>query len=767
MRRLVMAFLVSLTALSLVVASDEEPSVAGYSSEASQAQREWEAKFRAIPSPDNLREYMRRLSARPHHLGSPYDKENAEWILAKFKEFGLEAWIETFEVLFPTPKERAVELVEPVKFVAKLQEPALADDPTSGQQNEQLPTYNAYSVDGEVTAPLVYVNYGIPEDYEQLERMGISVKGAIVIARYGASWRGIKPKVAAEHDALACLIYSDPRDDGYYPGDVFPQGAWRPPLGAQRGSVMDMPLYPGDPLTPGVGATPEAKRLKLEEVKTFTKIPVLPVSYAEAEPLLRALGGPVAPANWRGALPITYHVGPGPAKVRLKVKADWSLKKLYNVVARIAGSDFPDEWIVRGNHHDAWVNGAEDPTSGMIALLEEARALGELLKQGWRPKRTIYLCAWDGEEQGLLGSTEWAEAHAGELRQKAVAYINSDSNGRGYLFMGGSHTLEKFINGVAREIEDPQKGISVWQRSKLSRIRQGSAEARQEARSRPDLRIGALGSGSDYTPFLDHLGVASLNLGYGGEDGGGIYHSIYDDFYWYTRFSDTDFSYARALAQTAGTAVLRLANAELLPFQFTNFADTLRMYLSQLQKLLRDTQDDVRERNRQIEEGVFTATADPKETFVPPSLEEVPPHLNFAPLENAMEALASSADQYEKALAAMRQNGGRALPPAAVRAVNSLLIQSERALTDADGLPGRPWFKHQIYAPGFYTGYGVKTIPGVREAIEQKLWKQAEEEILRVSRILTGEAALIAEAAAILEKIAGGQTQQSRVAARD
>jgi len=733
---------VALLGLTAFLLPAEEPALRGYSAEATRVQRAWEAKFRALPSPENLRAYMQRLAARPHHLGSAYDRENAEWMLSKFKEWGLEARIETFDVLFPTPKERAVELVEPVRFVAKLQEPAVPEDPTSNQQSEQLPTFNAYSADGEVTAPLVYVNYGIPEDYEQLERLGISVKGALVIARYGDSWRGIKPKVAAEHGAVGCLIYSDPHEDGYFQGDVFPLGPYRPRDGAQRGSVMDMPLYPGDPLTPGVGATPEAKRLPLQEAKTITKIPVLPISYGDAQPLLAALKGPVAPANWRGSLPITYHLGPGPAKVHLKVKSNWDLKRLYDVIARIPGSSYPDEWILRGNHHDAWVNGANDPVAGVIALMEEARAFSELLKQGWKPKRTIVYCAWDAEEEALLGSTEWGEAHAEELRQHAVAYINTDSNSRGYLGMEGSHTLEKFINGVARDITDPETGLTVWKRSQLARIAR-SPQDRQEVRQRPDLRIGALGCGSDYSVFIDHLGIASLNLGYGGEDGSGIYHSIYDDLYWYMHFSDADFRYGRALAQTIGTAVMRLASAELLPFDFTAFADTVRRYVAELQKLLKDKQTQIQERNRQIEEGVFTATADPKQKFVPPSVEPVPPYLSFAPLENAAEALARSAERYEKALA------GASLR--SVEAVNKKLIESERRLIDPAGLPGRPWFKHQIYAPGLYTGYGVKTIPAVREALEQKRWQEAEGHIARVGKILIEEAALIESAAAELQ----------------
>jgi N-acetylated-alpha-linked acidic dipeptidase len=403
--------------------------------------------------------------------------------------------------------------------------------------------------------------------------MGVSVKGAIVIVRYGNSWRGIKPKVAAEHGAVGCLIYSDPADDGYVQGDAFPNGAWRPRDGVQRGSVMDMPVYPGDPLTPGVGATKDAKRLDLKDAKTITKIPVMPISYADAQPLLAALTGEVVPEAWRGSLPQTYHLGPGPAKVHFKMQSNWDIKPLYDVIVKIPGSTNPDEWIVRGNHHDAWVNGAEDPVSGAVALLEEARGFSVLLKQGWKPKRTIIYCVWDGEEPALLGSTEWGETHADELRQHAVAYINSDGNARGYLSMGGSHTMEKFINGVARDVQDPEKKITVWKRDQLRAIADGKTpEERKEVRDRADLRIDALGSGSDWTVFLDHLGITSLDLSYGDEDGGGIYHSIYDDFYWYTHFSDTDFSYGRALSQTAGTTVMRLADSDLLPYDFTGLS---------------------------------------------------------------------------------------------------------------------------------------------------------------------------------------------------
>ena len=651
-------------------------------------------------------------------------------------------------MLFPTPKERVLELTAPSKFKASLEEPAIAVDPTSSQKSEQLPPFNAYSIDGDVTGPLVYVNYGRPSDYEDLESRGISVKGAIVIARYGESWRGIKPKVAAEHGAIGCLIYSDPRDDGYFVDGVFPDGPMRNKDGVQRGSVMDMPTYPGDPLTPGVGATANAQRLDVKEVTTLTKIPVLPISYGDAQPLLAALGGPVAPTAWRGGLPITYRLGPGPARVHLKLAFEWSLTRAYNVIARLAGSTYPNEWVVRGNHHDAWVNGAQDPVSGISAELEEARALGELVKRGWRPKRTIVYAAWDGEEQGLLGSTEWVEDHEQELSEKAVLYINTDSNGRGFLNVGGSHALEALVNAVARDVEDPQMKQSVWKRMQARAIQTGAPPARAEARSRADLRISALGSGSDYTAFLQHAGVPTLNVGFGGQDtSAGIYHSIYDDYYHFTKFLDTDFSYGRALAQTVGTLVMRTADADVLPFQFTGLADTAQTYVRELQTLLKEQQDAVRERNRQIEEGVFEAVADPRRPLKAPVMETVAPAINFAPLENAANGLTRAADRYKKALDMARGNLSRET----IAAVNAGLIQSERQLTDRDGLPRRPWYRHLLYAPGYYTGYEVKTVPGVRDALEQKLYAEAEREVVRAARALERAAALIDRAAAALE----------------
>ena len=741
----------------LYTSLSDEPVLAGFSAESSRVERQWEEKFKALPNPRLMRDYMQRLSARPHNVGAPYDKDNAEWLLGKFKEFGLDAHIETFDILFPTPKERGVELVEGgPRFTAKLQEPAVPKDPTSNQQNEQLPSYNAYSVDGDVTAPLVFVNYGIPEDYEQLERLGVSAKGAIVVAKYGHSWRGIKPKVAAEHGAVGCLIYSDPNEDGFKQGETFPAGAWRPEDGVQRGSVADDPIYPGDPLTPGVGATKDAKRLELKDVPVITKIPVLPISYGDAQPLLAAISGQVAPRSWRGGLGITYHVGPGPAKVHLRVKSNWDLKTIYDVIGKIPGSTSADQWVIRGNHHDAWVNGAEDPVSGLIAVMEEARAMGELVKQGWKPKRTVIFCAWDAEELGLIGSTEFAEEHIEELQRHAVVYINSDTNGRGYFAAEGSHTLEKFINDVVRDVQDPETKFSVWKRAQLRQIgRSGDFAERQEARSRADLRIGALGSGSDYGAFLQHDGVAALNLGFYGEDGGGIYHSIYDDFYWYTHFSDTDFVYGRALAQTAGTAIMRVADADLLPFEFGNFSETIQTYVKELKTLAQKSRDEIVERNRELDEGVFAATADPRVKSVPPEKEAVPPFLNFAPLDNATDELAHASIEYRKSLEKAVANGGAALGRASLGDVNEALRESEQKLTLEQGLPGRPWFKHFVDAPGRYTGYEAKTLPAVREAIEQKQWKDVDAEIAVTARVLESEAAHILSVAQKLDAAIG------------
>ncbi|MGC1781050.1 MAG: transferrin receptor-like dimerization domain-containing protein [Acidobacteriaceae bacterium] len=753
--RVALPLCMSLAAFSQTTAG--APSLVGYTAQGARTELQWEKKFQGIPSTDRLRANMQRLAARPHNVGSPYDKDNAEWMLQQFKSWGLDAHIETFYVLFPTPKERVLQLIEPTQFTAKLHEPPVPGDPTSGQQSEQLPTYNAYSPDGDVTGRLVYVNHGNRDDYKVLDRLGISVKGAIVIARYGGGWRGIKPKVAAEHGAIGCIIYSDPHDDGFSVDDAYPKGSGRPDQGVQRGAVTD-DLYEGDPLTPGWGSTKDAKRLPIREAKTIAKIPTLPISYGDAQPLLAAIGGPVAPPSWRGGLGITYHIGPGPAKVHLKLAFNWnSMTPIYDVIAKIPGSTEPDEWVIRGNHHDGWVNGAQDPIAGMSPVLEEARAFGELLKQGWKPRRTIIYCAWDGEEPGLLGSTEWVETHMAELQKHAVMYVNSDTNDRGFLHISGSHSLEHFINGVAKDVPDPEKNMSVWERAKLVRIARAKDPAeRAELRQRSDLRIYGPGDGSDYATFLHHAGIPILNLGFSGEERkGSAYHSIYDDYTYYSRFDDGKFVYGRALAQVAGTAVMRMADADLIPYDFTDYAETIHHFLGELNTELISERAQIKEQNKEIAEGVFNAISDPQAPIVPPSYEKPAPFLNFAPLENSAATFTHAADEYQKALTKMEANGGAELTSPQIDSVNDTLITVERAFLNPNGLPGRPYFKHMIYAPGMYTGYGVKTIPGVREALEQHQWPLAEKEADITGTFIDKAAGRVTKAAEQLDAIAG------------
>ena len=741
MRKRSLAILVLFAAVTAFAQPANQPPMLGFSAANAAKEQELESRFDTELNRNDLSEWLKRLSARPHHLGSAYDKQNAEFIASLLKSWGYETNIEEFTVLFPTPKSRVVELIAPEKYTLKLAEPPLPQDSTSGQTSEQLPTYNAYSIDGDVTGDLVYVNYGVPDDYEILERNGVDVKGKIVIARYGGSWRGIKPKVAAEHGAVGCIIYSDPRDDGYYQGDVYPNGAYRSDQGAQRGSVMDMPVHPGDPLTPGVGATKEAKRLDRKDADVITKIPVLPISYGDALPLLRHLGGPVAPPDWRGALPITYHLGPGPSRVHMALAFNWNMVPAYDVIARLAGSDRADEWIMRGNHHDAWVNGANDPLSGQVAMLEEAKAIATLAKSGWRPRRSIIYAAWDGEEEGLLGSTEWAETHGTELQKNLVVYINSDSNSRGFFEAGGSHTLEKLTTQVARDVPDPERNVSVLQRLRDRELANTQrVEERKELRDRQLMRLAALGSGSDYSPFIQHLGIAAMNIGYGGEGGGGSYHSIYDSFDHYMRFGDPKLDYGIAQAKTAGRLVLRLADADVLPFEITSFADTVTRYLDELTKLADSKRHEAEEHNRMVREHVFEIAADPTKPFVAPKEEPVPPYLNFAPLQNAVAHLQRSAREFDRVAAAAR--------PEKEAALDQAMMHFEQALLHPEGLPRRPWYRHQIYAPGFYTGYGVKTVPGVREAIEQKQWKDANEQIAIAAKVLEGYASEVDRAAA-------------------
>ena len=727
MRSLLLAVVTVFTVFSAVC---QNKTLLGFGDAAAKQQFSAEEKFDSYLKAANVDQNLKEMSARPHHVGSPGDKAVADYIFNKFKTWGYDVKMETFYVLFPTPKTRLLELSGPTPYKALLAEPALKEDATSGQTSEQLPTYNAWSADGDVTAELVFVNYGIPEDYDQLERMGIDVKGKIVIAKYGHSWRGIKPKVAQEHGAIGCIIYSDPKEDGYYQGDVYPKGAFKNEFGVQRGSVMDMPVYPGDPLTPGIGASKDAKRLDRMEATNLLKIPVLPISYHDAEPLLRSLAGPVAPEEWRGALPITYHVGPSKSMVHLKLAFNWDIKPINDIIAKLAGSEEPDEWVIRGNHHDGWVNGAGDPLSGQAAMLEEARAISELVKTGWKPKRTLIFCAWDGEEPGLLGSTEWVEMHAAELQQKVVAYINSDGNGRGFLGVEGSHALEPFMNEVARDVTDPETGISILDRRRsVDLVRSGKdAKAKKELMGKKMISIGALGSGSDYSPFIQHIGVPSFNLGFGGEDPGGEYHSIYDSYDDYRRFKDPSFIYGVTLAKTAGRMALRLSDAEALPFDFRSLYKTINGYATELMNATDHLREATTVENQIIREKNYAYATDTAEKMKAPPIKDEVPFLNFASLQNALAGLEKSTNQLADALAKTRAASKQ-------DEINQALYRAEQQLL-SDGLPRRQWYRHTIYAPGFYTGYGVKTLPGIREAIEQRNWKEAQEQIEIAASVL-------------------------------
>ncbi len=694
--------------------------ILGFQKESAAKELARETAFQDQLSAVNMDRWMKKMAAEPHWVGTEFGRKNAEWMLAQFKSWGYEARIDTYDVLFPYPTERVLELTAPTVYKAKLTAVPVEGDPYTEQGDALLPSYNAFSTDGDVEAELVFVNYGIPADYEELEKMGIDVKGKIVIAKYYGSWRGIKPKLAAEKGAIGCIIYSDPEDDGYVQGNVYPKGAFKNKTGVQRGSVMDMPLYPGDVLTPGYAATKDAKRLDRNNAPTITKIPVLPISYEDAQPLLEALEGQMAPESWRGGLPISYHIGPGPAKVHLKLSFKWELKPAYNVIAHLKGTDFPEQWVLRGNHHDAWVHGASDPVSGMVALLEEARVIGEMAKKGMGNRRTLVYCAWDAEEPGLIGSTEWVEDHKKELQEKAVAYINSDSNGRGFLSAGGSHTLQAMVSEVAGEVKDPQTGVSIKERKMAQDLLSGKEGT---------FELSALGSGSDYTPFIQHAGIPSLNLGFGGEDEGGEYHTIYDTYTHYKRFKDPELAYGVALANTAGRIVLRMANADVLPFEFEQWYTTVSGYLEEIMKASGEMRQSVEKHNGMLDKNAFKLAADPTKPFTNPARKEVVPYLDFSPVQNAMAVLKNNIETLKK-------EDFTKWSDEKLRTLNGKLMKMEQALTDEGGLPRRSWYKHRIYAPGFYTGYGVKTLPGVREAIEQKNWKEAREEIGKLAKTL-------------------------------
>ena len=725
-----------LTSGADLVNAEASPPMLGFNDTDSATEQSLEQRFDGQLDPKDLRAWLKLMSSAPNDIGSPHNRKNAEFLLEQFRQWGWDAKIETFYIWYPQPKHQLLQMTSPRSYTARLHEPPIAGDSTSGPPaRTALPPFGVYGADGDVSGGLVYVNYGMPGDYAELDRRGISVKGQIVLSRYGDDWRGIKARLAHQHGSIGCIVYSDPHDDGYFRGDVYPVGGWRPAAGVQRGSFLDTSIYPGDPLTPGEGATKEAKRLRAGDAVTIAKIPVLPISYADAAPLLAALRGPKAPDNWQGAAPVTYHIGPGPAKIHMVVRSDWKLTPIYDVIATIQGREASDEWVIRGNHHDGWVFGALDPLAGTVALMEEAKGIGALVKSGWRPRRSLIYASWDAEEPGWIGSTEWAEFYADELQRHAVLYVNSDVNARGFLVTGGSHSLQHFVNEVAGGIRDPQTGASVQTRLRAKLrleefVRNPTADPSILARAVPvtgDLPIAALGSGTDFTAFLDHLGIATLDLYYSGEDDNdGIWHSIYDSFHNYVRFGDPDFTYGLAEAETVGHVVLRAANAAVLPLRLADFSDTIEGYLSELRALVDGKRHRAVTLSALFDAGAFRLAADPQQSVAVPTLEADVPYVDFAALDNALKRLHRTAGRYDEALARAAASGFRS-SNAQLAELNAILKGLEQELTDPRGLPGRPWFKHLIYAPGIDTGYSVKTVPGVREAVEAGRWAEANE----------------------------------------
>jgi len=688
-----------------------QTTIDGFAPKPSDNQRRLEEKFRAVPSSANAREELRRLTAEAHLAGSPEDYATAIYVRDQMRSFGLAADMREYQVLLPYPRSPSiVELIAPRHERLQVREDVVPEDPSSSSK-KIVPLFNGYGASGDITAPLVYVNYGLPNDYEDLRKAGVEVKGKIAIARYGNSFRGVKAKVAEDNGAIGLIIYSDPADDGFTQGEVYPKGPWRPESSAQRGSVQFLFIYPGDPLTPGLPAIPGTPRLKKEQALNLPHIPVQPISYGDAQHLLKPLRGPVRPKGFQGGLPFTYHAGgTNDVRVHLKTDIEFATKTIWDVITRVDGAVEKDRWVVLGNHRDAWVFGAVDPNSGTTAMLELGRGLGQLMKSGWKPGRSIILCSWDAEEQGLIGSTEWAEENAAELKEKAVAYLNMDVAVSGPNFGASSvPSMWKLIHSAAQEVKDPKTGKSIYEawrdraRADAADLELYDANGNERPAAAP--RIGALGSGSDYTPFLQHLGVPSLDMGFNGDYG--VYHSAYDSFYWMAHFGDPTFQYHVAAAQIWGTIALRLADAAGLPFDYTDYASQLREFVNETKRL-----------------AVRHKLAD---------------SFDAKSLLNAVDNFADEAAKVDKrrhseVLDAEKSSGGDAI--ARLRRLNDALMQAERALIDDRGLHGRTWFKHQIYAPGFYTGYAALPLPDLRQAIEDGRAGDASEAAGRITEAI-------------------------------
>jgi N-acetylated-alpha-linked acidic dipeptidase len=682
----------------------------GFSAASSAKELDRERELKALPSATANEADFDVMTAEPHHAGSPYEIKLADYVADSFRKIGMQSTKYEYSVLLPWPGERRIDIVAPDQVKLRVEEEKIRGDQWADKPGI-LPAYNAYSPSGDVTGEIVYVNFGVPADYETLAKLGVDVKGKIVLARYGGSWRGIKPKVAAEHGAIACIIYSDPHEDGYFQGDAYPDGPFRGAGMIQRGSVMDMPRYPGDPSTPDRPSKPGVERLLMDQIKTFSPIPVQPMSYGDAVEILKRLKGQVAPSEWRGSLPITYRIGPGPAKVHMRLQMDYAQRRLINVVGKITGAVAPEEWIVVGSHRDAWVYGASDSVSGHVSMMSVARAMSEMMKSGWRPRRSILFVSWDGEEQGLLGSTEWVEDLAVELEAHVAVYVNRDAGAGGTNFNGNAvHSLTPFVHELAQSIQPEGSNRTLYEGWLIRSREQAPASGGQTTLRTPP--VGALGSGSDYTAFLDHVGIASLDFGLNAPGVDGSYHSTYDNPTWFKKYIDPQFKFSVLATQTTGVALLRLADAELLPFDYESYGRQILEYVDDIEQQAVKASPD---RARQID---------------------------FAALKSAAEAFADAG-------VALRGRADVVLggSPAATElaALNRKLMMAERGLIEPAGLPDRPWYRHVIYAPGLYTGYGVKTIPGVREAVDAGNFARAAEQARVVVRALQRAARTLSE----------------------
>ena len=666
-----------------------------------------EVRFLAVPDPKLAEQHLRTLTQVPHMAGTPEDKATADYVAQKFRDAGLDTEIVEYKVWMNYPSEVSVDVTAPpgVTMHGPTRE-HVDGDPYDNDSRVVMP-FNGMSPSGDAEAEVVYANYGTLEDFEKLEKMKIDVRGKIVVVRYGQNFRGVKVFVAQERGAAGVIIYSDPADDGWRRGDKYPQGPWRPDTGVQRGSVGYMFEFPGDPTTPGVASVPslpDAKRISPEQSPQLPKTPVTPLSYHDVSPMLEHLGGPLSPRDWQGALPFTYHVGPGPVKVKMRLKQDYQFRTIWDVIGRVRGSELPDEWVVAGNHRDAWVYGAVDPNSGTAAMLEAVHGVGELLKSGWRPKRTVVFGSWDAEEEGLIGSTEWAEQNESDLA-RASAYFNMDVAVSGPKFGASSvPSLKQFLREVTKAVPSPQGGTvyDAWQKANQP-AGEGSQQEPTTTNYRPpaaqgksDVPVGDLGSGSDYTAFFEHLGVSSTDIGSTGPYG--VYHSVFDNFAWFKKFGDPDFVYEQQMARVFGLETMRMADADVLPYDYQEYGQEIAAYI-----------DTARKRAA----GKF----------------------GDRPVD--FKAASTAARHFEEAgvkIATKQKNPPH--DPAKLKQLNSALREAERALLVPDGLPHRPWFRHVIYAPGEYTGYAAVVIPGVNEALDKSDAERVRQQVALLTAAL-------------------------------